>query len=52
MVVIYVQVKVQLDVFFNVFFILSSTHFGCYLHRSSGAQLQHTAIGVCMVLVC
>jgi hypothetical protein len=27
----------------------SSTCFGCYLHPSSGAQLQRTAIGVCMV---
>jgi hypothetical protein len=34
------------------FFILSSTCFGCYLHPSSGAQIQRTAIGVCMVLVC
>jgi hypothetical protein len=52
---IYVQFKVQLDVLFYVillFFILSSTCFGCYLHPSSAAQLQHTAIGVCMVLVC
>jgi hypothetical protein len=38
----YVQFKVQLDVLFYVllFFILSSTCFGCYLHPSSGAQLQ------------
>jgi hypothetical protein len=33
-------------------FILSSTCFGCYLHPSSAAQLQCTAIGVGMVLVC
>jgi hypothetical protein len=52
---LYVQFKVQLDVFFMYslfFFILSSTCVRCYLHPSSGAQLQHTAIGVCMVLVC
>jgi hypothetical protein len=49
---IYVQLEVQLDVLFYVFFILSSMCFGCYLHPSSGAQLQCTAIGVCMVLVC
>jgi hypothetical protein len=47
----YVQFKVQLDVLFYVFlFILSSTCFGCYLHPSSGAQLQHRAIVVCAVL--
>jgi hypothetical protein len=33
-------------------FILSSTCFGCYLHSPSGAQLQLTAVDVCMVLVC
>jgi hypothetical protein len=49
---IYVQFKVQLDVVLYVFFILCSTCFGCYLHPSSGAQLQLTAICVCMVLVC
>jgi hypothetical protein len=46
---IYVQFKVQLDVrimYSLFFFILSSTCFGCYLHPSSGAQLQRTAIGV------
>jgi hypothetical protein len=30
---------------FFIFFIISSTCFGCYLHQSSAAQLQHTAIG-------
>jgi hypothetical protein len=52
---IYVQFKVQLDELFYVFlffFILSSTCFGCYFHSSSGAQLQRTAIGVCMFSVC
>jgi hypothetical protein len=47
----YVQLKVQLDVSFCVFFIffiLSSTCFGCYLHPSSGTQLQRTDIGVCI----
>jgi hypothetical protein len=48
----FVQSKVQLDVLFYVFFILRSTCFGCYLHPSSGAHLQRTAVGVCMVLVC
>jgi hypothetical protein len=33
-------------------FILSSTCFWCYLHPSSGAQLQRSALGVCVVLVC
>jgi hypothetical protein len=50
---IYVLFQVQLDV--RVFFISlidSSTFFGCYLHPSSGAQLQRTAIGVCTGLVC
>jgi hypothetical protein len=42
---IYVQFKVQLDIYFYVFFILSCICFGCYLHLSSGAQLQRTAIG-------
>jgi hypothetical protein len=28
---------------------VNSTCFGCYLHPSSGAQLQRTAIGICMV---
>jgi UPF0716 family protein affecting phage T7 exclusion len=50
--VTYVQLKVQLDVLFYIFFILSSACFGCYLHPSSGTQLQHTVRGVCMVLVC
>jgi hypothetical protein len=47
--VTYVQFKVQLDVHFMYFsfFILSCMCFGCYMHPSSGAQLQHTAIGVC-----
>src|SRR5215510_2248471 len=49
---VYAQLNVQLDVFVYVFFILRSTCFGCYLHPSSGAQLQRTAIGVFMVLVC
>jgi hypothetical protein len=49
----YVLFKVQLDVLvFFISLIVSSTYFGCYLHPSSGAQLQRTAIGVCMVLVC
>jgi hypothetical protein len=46
---IYVQLKEQLVVLCTyslLFFILSSTCFGCYLHPSSGAQLQRTAIGV------
>jgi hypothetical protein len=43
-----VQFKVQLDVLFYVFFILSCTCFGCYMHPSSGVQLQRTAIGVCI----
>jgi hypothetical protein len=30
---------------YSLFFTVSSTCFGCYLHPSSGAQLQHTAIG-------
>jgi hypothetical protein len=49
---VYVKFKVQLNVLFMYclfFFILSSTCFGCYLHPSSGAQLQHTATGVCVV---
>jgi hypothetical protein len=49
----YVQFKIQQMYFFMhslLFFILSSTCIGCYLHPSSGAQLQRTAIGVCMVL--
>jgi hypothetical protein len=33
----------------SFFFILSSTCFGCFLHPSSGAQMQRTALGVCMV---
>jgi hypothetical protein len=32
-------------------FIFSCTCFGCYLYPSSGAQVQRTAIDVCMVLV-
>jgi hypothetical protein len=47
----YVQLKVQKDVLFYVTFILlcfSSTRFGCYLHPSSGTQLQRTSIGVCV----
>jgi hypothetical protein len=46
---IYVPLEVQLDLLFVyclLFFILNSTRFGCYLHPSSGAQLQRTAIGV------
>jgi hypothetical protein len=31
---------------FFISFIISSTCFGCYLHPSSGAQLQCTAIGL------
>jgi hypothetical protein len=31
--------------FFLEKFYLSCTYFGCYLHPSSGAQLQFTAIG-------
>jgi hypothetical protein len=49
--IVYVQLKVQLDVLFMYslfFFILSSTCFVCYLHLSSGAQLQRTVIGVCI----
>jgi hypothetical protein len=49
---IHFQFKFQLDVLFMYilfFFILSSTCFGCYLNPSSGAQLQRTAIGVCMI---
>jgi hypothetical protein len=30
---------------FFIFFVVSSTCFGCYLHPSSEAQLQRTAIG-------
>jgi hypothetical protein len=30
---------------FFISFVVSSTCFGCYLHPSSGAQLQRTAIG-------
>jgi hypothetical protein len=32
---------------FFISFVFSSTCFGCYLHPSSGAQLQHTTI-VCV----
>jgi hypothetical protein len=49
--VIYVLFKVQLDVLiFFISLIVSSTCFGCnkYLHPSSGAQQQRTAIGVCV----
>jgi hypothetical protein len=50
-----VQFKVQLDVPFMCIvystFSLSSTCFRYYLHPSSGAELQRTAIGMCMVLV-
>jgi hypothetical protein len=37
----------QLDVHYIICFFLdvSFTCFGCYLHSSSGAQLQRTAIG-------
>jgi hypothetical protein len=38
-------IQVQLDVHYILYFFLSSTRFGCYLHPSSGAQLQPTAIG-------
>jgi hypothetical protein len=41
-------IKVQLDVHYILYFfldIVSSKCFGCYLHPSSGAQLQRTAIG-------
>jgi hypothetical protein len=31
---------------FFISFVVSSTFFGCYLHPSSGAQLQRTAIGL------
>jgi hypothetical protein len=49
---IYVLFKVKLDVLvFFISLIVSFTCFRCYLHPSSGAQLQHTVIGVCMVLV-
>jgi hypothetical protein len=30
---------------FFISFVVSSTCFGCYLHPSSGEQLQRTAIG-------
>jgi hypothetical protein len=41
--------KVQLDVLVSfISLIVSSKCFGCYLHPSSGAQLQRTAIGVCV----
>jgi hypothetical protein len=41
-------IQVQLDVHYILYFFLdnvSSKCFGCYLHPSSGAQLQRTAIG-------
>jgi hypothetical protein len=41
-------IQVQLDVHHILYFFLdsvSSICFGCYLHPSSGAQLQRTAIG-------
>jgi hypothetical protein len=34
-----------MDPVFFISLIISSTCFGCYLHPSSGAQLQRTAIG-------
>jgi hypothetical protein len=40
--------QIHLDVNYILYFFLdnvSSKCFGCYLHPSSGAQLQHTAIG-------
>jgi hypothetical protein len=47
--VTYAFIQFQLDVLIYALFlswkILSSTYFGCYLHPSSGAQLQCTAIG-------
>jgi hypothetical protein len=36
--------QVRCTIFF-ISFLTSSTCFGCYLHPSSGAQLQRTAIG-------
>jgi hypothetical protein len=41
-------IQVQLDVHCILYFFIdnfSSTCFGCYLHPSSGAQWQRTAIG-------
>jgi hypothetical protein len=41
-------IQVQLDVHYILYFFLdnvSSTCFGCYLHPSSAAQMQRTAIG-------
>jgi hypothetical protein len=45
---VHTRYQVQLDVHYILDFFLdnvSSTCFGCYLHPSSGAQLQRTAIG-------
>jgi hypothetical protein len=42
------SIQIQLDVHYILYFFLdnvSCTCFGCYLHSSSGAQLQRTAIG-------
>jgi hypothetical protein len=47
-------IQVQLHVHYILYFFLdnvSSTCFGCYLHPSSGAQLQRTAIGFVSVEV-
>jgi hypothetical protein len=44
-----VHLQVQLDVHYILYFFLdnvSSTCFRCYLHPSSGAQLQRTAVGL------
>jgi hypothetical protein len=45
-------IQVQLGVHDSLYFFLdnlSSTCFGCYLHPSSGARLQRTAIGFLFV---
>jgi hypothetical protein len=45
----YMLIQVKLDVRYILYFFLdnvSSTCFGCYLHPSSGAQLQRIAIGL------
>jgi hypothetical protein len=43
-------IQVQLDVhLFFISFVVSSACFACYLHPSSGAQLQRPALSLCMV---
>jgi hypothetical protein len=48
----YVLINPTKCLVFFVYSIVICTRFGCYLHPSSGAQLQRTAIGVCVWFWC